>query len=155
MREQYKNYWSEEDIAQDYDNFKHDWEYDEKSHFWTHKTGIEMRVGIYDLRRLIEERGLSEWQEARRAEGLSKDEIEYYERRLVNQIKFIFKKNYQPPRKRTIEEQAQTMAEIGMWNIERCKETGKYTNQQIENMKKKLQKNVEELLREGLAKDGR
>ena len=153
MREQYKNYWSEEDIAKDYDNFKHDWVYNEETGYWDHKTGIEMRVVTFE-RRMVEERGLSEWQEARRAEGLSKDEIEYYERRLVNQIKFIFKKNYQPPKEETLEERVASMKEDDDDLIEFYRRSG-ISEEKLAKMAEDLRQYREKLLREGLTKDGR
>ena len=153
MREQYKNYWSEEDIAKDYDNFKHDWVYNEETGYWDHKTGIEMRVVTFE-RRMVEERGLSEWQEGRRAEGLSKDEIEYYERRLVNQIKFIFKKNYQPPKEETLEERVASMKEDDDDLIEFYRRSG-ISEEKLAKMAEDLRQYREKLLREGLTKDGR
>ena len=153
MREQYKNYWSEEDIAQDYDNFKHDWVYNEETGYWDHKTGIEMRVVTFE-RRMVEERGLSEWQEARRAEGLSKDEIEYYERRLVNQIKFIFKKNYQPPKEETLEERVKALEELNASLIEYYRRSG-ISEEKLARIAERQARYREKMLKEGLAKDGR
>ena len=144
-RDEIKVYNSVEERADDYDNFKDDWEFDADKQEGRHKSGLEMRFVILD-RAKIEQRNLPEWQKKMEAEGLTEHEIKQYRVMLLNQFAVMLDENPPEEKEPTIDERIKDMEEGDAQRLQWMREDGR-SEEDIALWSEKWRKHREELRR--------
>lgn len=142
-RDEIKVYNSVEERADDYDNFKDDWEFDADKQEGRHKSGLEMRFVILD-RAKIEQQNLPEWQKKMEAEGLTEHEIKQYRVMLLNQFAVMLDENPPEEKEPTIDERIKKLENIANDNLKFMREDGR-SEEDIALWSEKWRKNREEL----------
>ncbi len=92
-QDEIKVYHNRQEIEQDYENFKQNWELDAEQAAFNHKSGLVMScasVGKYDE---ITCYNLPEWQKQMNSEGLSDKEVTQYLMVLMKQFAIMVKKD--------------------------------------------------------------
>ena len=145
-RDEIKVYNSVEERADDYDNFKDDWEFDADKQEGRHKSGLEMRFVILD-RAKIEQQNLPEWQKKMEAEGLTEHEIKQYRVMLLNQFAVMLDENPPEEKEPTIDERIKKLENIANDNLKFMREDGR-SEEDIALWSEKWRKNREELRKE-------
>ncbi len=142
-RDEIKVYNSVEERADDYDNFKDDWEFDADKQEGRHKSGLEMRFVILD-RAKIEQQNLPEWQKKMETEGLTEHEIKQYRVMLLNQFAVMLDENPPEEKEPTIDERIKKLENIANDNLKFMREDGR-SEEDIALWSEKWRKNREEL----------
>ena len=142
-RDEIKVYNSVEERADDYDNFKDDWEFDADKQEGRHKSGLEMRFVILD-RAKIEQQNLPEWQKKMEAEGLTEHEIKQYRVMLLNQFAVMLDENPPEEKEPTIDERIKDMEESDAQRLQWMREDGR-SEEDIALWSEKWRKHREEL----------
>ena len=145
-RDEIKVYNSVEERADDYDNFKDDWEFDADKQEGRHKSGLEMRFVILD-RAKIEQQNLPEWQKKMESEGLTEHEIKQYRVMLLNQFAVMLDENPPKEKEPTIDERIKKLENIANDNLKFMREDGR-SEEDIALWSEKWRKNREELRKE-------
>ena len=145
-RDEIKVYNSVEERADDYDNFKDDWEFDADKQEGRHKSGLEMRFVILD-RAKIEQQNLPEWQKKMETEGLTEHEIKQYRVMLLNQFAVMLDENPPEEKEPTIDERIKKLENIANDNLKFMREDGR-SEEDIALWSEKWRKNREELRKE-------
>ena len=142
-RDEIKVYNSVEERADDYDNFKDDWEFDADKQEGRHKSGLEMRFVILD-RAKIEQQNLPEWQKKMEAEGLTEHEIKQYRVMLLNQFAVMLDENPPEEKEPTIDERIKKLENIANDNLKFMREDGR-SEEDIALWSEKWRKHRDEL----------
>ena len=142
-RDEIKVYNSVEERADDYDNFKDDWEFDADKQEGRHKSGLEMRFVILD-RAKIEQQNLPEWQKKMEAEGLTEHEIKQYRVMLLNQFAVMLDENPPEEKEPTIDERIKDMEEGDAQKLQWMREDGR-SEEEIARVSEHMKNYNEEL----------
>lgn len=146
-RDEIKVYNSVEERADDYDNFKDDWEFDADKQEGRHKSGLEMRFVILD-RAKIEQQNLPEWQKKMEAEGLTEHEIKQYRVMLLNQFAVMLDENLPEEKEPTIDERIKRIEEADDINLQLIRNHYHYSEEKMQQLEEDMRKNREELRKE-------
>ena len=142
-RDEIKVYNSVEERADDYDNFKDDWEFDADKQEGRHKSGLEMRFVILD-RAKIEQQNLPEWQKKMEAEGLTEHEIKQYRVMLLNQFAVMLDENPPEEKEPTIDERIKDKEEGDAQKLQWMREDGR-SEEEIARVSEHMKNYNEEL----------
>ncbi len=145
-REEIKIYNTMEELTQDYDNFREQWDYDRDCELGIHDSGLWFKRVMADGRFKLKVTEHKRWVENLRQDGLNDMEIDDYYRMLKNQfITIVEKEPFIEPSK-TLEERRKLMEEVDSEKIKAIREDGA-SDKEIKEMEAALKARREKYLR--------
>jgi len=146
-REEIKIYNSTEELAQDYNNFREQWDYDRDCELGIHDSGLWFKRVMADGRFKLKVTEHERWVENLRQDGLNDLEIDDYYRMLKNQFITIVEKEPFDGRPKSPEERIEILKEIDERRIKQIKKDGA-SEKEIKEMEADLKAHREKLYRE-------